>query len=375
MSNKQLFCDSYCCLLRKSNTGFNLFNFWALTKPNLLYKQPFKKTAQKPNFYKTKLSKLIPAVLCLSMILLVERISKLYSKLENHHHHHHADHRKPEALSASLQAFRSDVSSCLNQLRLNPKPGSEILSLTWIRLCLGLIPVVNKAFAKLVVDIDYPISKWEDASVEEYLNYSFSLLELFNSISSSLAYHGQARLSLAHALSLVEDSPSSAIERLKPVEPRSVSKELKEGEGKERICSGEEGVLHEALTVMRSIGFWVCGIVLSCLCSDSKPYLEMRKSVGGLENSSFADLDSSMCEIVMQKGVVLKEVEELNDAVSCLVAGLVSGKYSEAAKEMQGKLEVYEKLVDGLRKEVDHLFSEVLAARNELVDCLRHQKE
>lgn len=310
------------------------------------------------------------------MVLLVERISKLYSKLENHHHHHHADHRQPEALSASLQAFQSNVSSCINQLRSNPKPGSEILSLTWIRLCFGLIPVINKAFSKLVVDIDYPISKWEEASVEEYLNYSFTLLEFFNSISSSLAYHGQARLSLAHALSLVEDSPSSAIERLKSVEPRCVSKELKEGEGnKERICSGEEGVMHEALKVMRSIGFWVCGIVLSCLCSDSKPYLEMRKSVGGLENSSFVELDSSIYEIVMQKGGVLKEVEELNDAVSCLVAALVSGKYSEAAHEMQGKLEVYEKLVDGLQKEVDHLFSEVLAARNKLVDCLRHQKE
>lgn len=311
------------------------------------------------------------------MVLLVERISKLYSKLENHHHHHAADPRQSKALSASLQAFQSDVSSCLNRLRLNSKPGSELLSLTWVRQCFSIIPVINRAFAKLVVDIDYPISRWEVASVEEYLNYSLILLELFNSISSSLAYHGQARLSLAHALSLVEDSPSSAIERLKAVEPRSVSKDLREGteEATERICSGEEGVMHEALTVMRSIGFWVCGIVLSCLCSDGKPYLEMRKWVGGLENSSFVELDSSIREIVMEKGSVLKEVKELNDAVSCLVAALVSGKYSEAAKEMEGKLEVYEKLVDGLKEEVDHLFSEVLAARNKLVDCLRHPKE
>jgi len=213
------------------------------------------------------------------------------------------------------------------------------------------------------VDIDYPISKWEVASGEEYLKYSLILLELFNSISSSLANHGQARLSLAHALSLVEDSPSSAIERLKAVEPRSVSKDLREGteDATERICSGEEGVMREALTVMRSIGFWVCGIVLSCLCSDCKPYLEMRKWVAGLENSSFVELDSSIREIVMEKGSVLKEVKEL--------------KYSEAAKEMEGKLEVYEKLVDSLKDEVDHLFSEVLAARNKLVDCLRHPKE
>lgn len=118
------------------------------------------------------------------MVLLLERISKLYSKLENHHHHHAADPRQSKALSASLEAFQSDVSGCLNRLRLNSKPGSELLSLTWVRQCFGLIPVINRAFAKLVVDIDYPISKWEIASVEEYLKYSLILLEPFENSKS-----------------------------------------------------------------------------------------------------------------------------------------------------------------------------------------------
>lgn len=324
------------------------------------------------------------------MVLLIEKISKLYSKLENHHHHHHHHpHHKSEALSASLQAFQSDVSNTLNQLSLNSKPGSEILSLPWILQCFGLLPSIHRAFAKLVMDIDYPISKWEAASVEEYLNYSLSLMELFNSMSSSLAYLGHARLSLAHALSLVENSPSLAIERLKAIQPRSFNKDFKEGkvkeDGKERTCSGEEKNIHQALTVMKSIGLWVCGIVLSGLCSDGKPYLEMRKLVCGLLNSSFDGFDSSIYEVVMEQKGVLKEVKELNDTVACLNAALVEGKNSEATKDLEGKLEaandlerkleVFEKLLESLQKEVDHLFSEVLAGRSKLLDCLRPQKE
>ncbi|KAB1224959.1 Protein BPS1, chloroplastic [Morella rubra] len=312
------------------------------------------------------------------MVLLIERISKLYSKLENHHHHHRHDDLQSEAFSASLQAFESDVSNFLNQLLLNSKPGSEGLSLPWVQQCLGLLPAINKAFAKLVVEIDYPISIWEVASVEEYLNYSLSLLDLFNSISSSLAYLGQARLSLAHALSLVENSPSLAIERLKEIEPRKLTEDFRKGEtnedGQERNCLGKQRVVHQALIVMKSIGFWVCGIVLSGLCNDAKPYLEMRTPVGGFVSPSIGELDSRIYEIVMEKETILREVKELNDALACLVAALVDGKDSKATEELQGKLEVSEKLLDGLQKEVDHLFSDILAGRNKLLDCLRHRK-
>ncbi|XP_041027966.1 phosphoglycerate kinase, chloroplastic-like [Juglans microcarpa x Juglans regia] len=65
----------------------------------------------------------------------------------------------------------------------------------------------------------------EIAVVDEYLNCSLNLLELFISIGSSLAYLGQARLLLAHALSLVENLLSSAIEHLKPTRPRSLDKD------------------------------------------------------------------------------------------------------------------------------------------------------
>ncbi|KAG2694418.1 hypothetical protein I3760_08G143200 [Carya illinoinensis] len=81
----------------------------------------------------------------------------------------------------------------------------------------------------------------------------------------------------------------------------------------------------------------------------------MRKSVSGLVFSSLVELDSSLYEIIMDKGAILKDVKELNDVVACLLAALVIRKHSEAAEELQGKLEISGKLLEELQKEVDCL--------------------
>lgn len=308
------------------------------------------------------------------MVLLVQRLSKLYSKLENHHNHH-----QPEALSAALQAFRSDVSSSITQLLLNSNSGFETLSLEWIHKCFQILPMINKAFAKLVVEIDYHVSKWKVKTMEVYLNYSLHLLDLLISFSSALSHLGQARLSLSHALSLVESSPSSAVERLKTIEFKSIIKDIKdqvnkEDERKERSCSDKEWVVLQALMELRSIGFWVCSIVSVGLSGDDRAYLEMKKSAGAFSNPALINLDSIISRVIMEKGCVLKENRELKDSADCVAEAIAGEKSSDAAEEMLKKLEEFEKLLDNLGKEVDCLFSELLAGRNELLDGIRFQK-
>ncbi|KAJ0094701.1 hypothetical protein Patl1_17091 [Pistacia atlantica] len=222
------------------------------------------------------------------------------------------------------------------------------------------------------------MSKWEENSVEEYLNYSLSLMELLNSISSSISHLGHARLALSHALDLVENSPSSAIERLKTFQMKgsSSSKDsFKETQSKEDVeerfnFSNKEKIVHLALTDIKSVGFWICGVILAGLSGDSKPYLEMIKRLGGLSSSALRDLDSSICEAI-NKGVVLKEVKELNDSAARLAAAVEAGNSSDAVEELRRRVEVFEKLMDGLTKEVDHLFSKLLAGRNELLNGIR----
>ncbi|KAM7509035.1 hypothetical protein LguiA_019488 [Lonicera macranthoides] len=293
-----------------------------------------------------------------------------FSKLENHNHH-----QPSEALLVSLQAFRSHVSNYLCQLYLEPKPGVEFFSLTWIQQCLQLIPMVSQAFAKLLVEIDYPKSKWEASSIDEYLNYTLNLLELLNSISSSLSHLSQARLSLSYAISLIKDSPSLAIERLQQFRSENLNTEFKVPQIepiKEIFCSGEEDrTIQEAMVDMKKIGSWVCEVVLSSLCSDLNSFMETRKSSIGFFDSSLITLDSCVSKEVVEKQGTLKEVREINEAIDCLVSAMAHKEGDDQAKELKRRLEVLEKGLMDVKNEGDSLFSEILAARNELLEIFR----
>lgn len=315
------------------------------------------------------------------VILLGHKFPKLYNKLENHNHHHnhhhHDHHHESHELSASLKAFRAEVSNLINEIASDSKPGSEILSLFWIQKCLGILPLINKAFTKFTLEVDYPMSKWEVDSIEEYLNYSLCLLELFNSISSSLSHLDKAKLSLIHNLKLVfenSQSLSTSHHHLKAIQPSCLKtkfgEELCEKSHKLRFLKGKELIVNEAVNEMKIIGFWVCGILLSGLCSDVKPYIEVKKMVNGFDGSSIYTIDSKISEGLDEKKLILKEVKDVNDAVDYLLIAFDEVK-NDAAKELEIKVNKFVKVFDGVKAEVDDLFSKVMALRTELIDQLR----
>ncbi|KAK3023822.1 hypothetical protein RJ639_044746 [Escallonia herrerae] len=304
------------------------------------------------------------------MVLLLHRLGlphKLSSKLDNHH-----QTPPPESLSASLQAFRSDVSNRLHQLLGNPAPELEFMSLEWIKKCFALLPVINRAFAKMVVDIDYPMSIWEVGAAEEYLCYSLNLLELLNSVTSSISHLDQARLSISHALSLIETTPSLMTKRATKIRSANSSKDFKVvgkvGVNEERLWSGKEYVIHEALLLIKSTGFWVFGIVLSGLSADVRPYMDMRKFIDFTSTA----LEASLFIEMRNKGCVIKEVREIDDAV----ASIADGRGGDAAtKELKSRLAVLDQVLQAVGEEADDLFSKILAGRNELLDSLRRKRQ
>lgn len=267
------------------------------------------------------------------------------------------------------------MSSCLNQLLLSTSD-SKLLSFRWLlQLLQGLIPIIHQAFAKLVVDLEYPVGKWGADLVDGYMNYSLNLLDLLNSISFSLTQLGNSRVSLSYALSLIHSSPSMAVSHLKPIvlkrdfeglEIRGNVKEQRKG------CSGEEWAIERALTTMEGIGYWVCGIVLSGCEGDPTAYLEMRKLATGVAAPAFKALDSVILAVVSKKGSISEEVEEVNAAAVMIIGG--SSSSGEAVEEMRRRLGRLEKTVEGLGKEVDGRFSEVLDGRSRLLDVFRQPK-
>ncbi|WOH04395.1 hypothetical protein DCAR_0623804 [Daucus carota subsp. sativus] len=297
----------------------------------------------------------------------------LVHKLAFHHHH---NHHPSEAFLVSLQAFRSEVSNSLAKLMLNSDHGPEFLSFKWLQECFEVLAVINRAFAKLVVEIDYPMTQWEVTSMEEYLGYSLTLLDSLNSISSALSQLSQARVLLSHALSVNENT----LVEFRPL-PKIIYKifgnDLKvinvAGESKRKGVHGKELVLHEALLVLKNIGSWVCSVVASGLCSDAERYLKMKNTAEKYVLSPLIALDSIVNHKIVQNKEVVKEMKAVNDTVKGHV--LANGKGADFCKELQGRLEAIEKAQTGIEGDVDLMFSYVLAVRKELINTLRQRKQ
>ncbi|KAI5681527.1 hypothetical protein M9H77_02755 [Catharanthus roseus] len=304
------------------------------------------------------------------MVLLVEkfRCLKFPTRLDH-------PTNDDEALLASLRAFRSDVSKFLTQILVESNPGSEFLSLEWFDKCLDLIPLVHRGFAKLVMDINYPMAKWDSNSADEYLNYSLDFLDLLNKVSSSLSHLGQSKLSLAHGLSLFENSPALASKYFEPIRPKDLGKDLKLNGRKrdeENHGSGKEFIIREGFLIMRATGILLLGFLISGLCSSGNPFLELRNSVGKLVDPSLKHLESILSREISENGFIVKEVKEVNSAV----ASLVDHGAHDSAKELRRRVDVLERLIKNLGKKTDDLFSGILAARDKLLGTIRHnQKE
>ncbi|KAI4302508.1 hypothetical protein MLD38_038243 [Melastoma candidum] len=314
---------------------------------------------------------------------MVVRINRKFHKLfptgmaDHLHPHHHPHSSSHPSWSAAAEAFEADVSGLFRKLFTDAEPAglsTGKISLPWLRLCLETLPYMNGGFARLITVIDHPISSWGPNSSEEYLSYTLNLLEHLNEISSAIAHLGHARVSLAHALSVSESSPTASLDRLKAITAHPPKKDCGKADGSEEhgwdaVGSGKDAAVHKAINFMKGIEFWVCGIVISALSGDAGPYLEMRASAGRLLGPSMSDLDSHLHRAVLEKGISLEEVRKINDSVAHIVDR--GTRVHEAEEALHDRLDGIEKLVEGLRKEVDLLFSQVLSSRNALLDCLR----
>ncbi|GFP84269.1 hypothetical protein PHJA_000570600 [Phtheirospermum japonicum] len=280
------------------------------------------------------------------MVLLAEKLvlslKFLYKSDKNHLKKH----------SKSLDEFLSKISNFLNQPLFKPGTvGSKSLSLEWFQNYFDLINLADKAFAELVIEIEYPMSQWGGKATDEYLNYSLSFLENLNIISSSLSHINQAKVSISQALILVEkDSQAAAAKSLRKIQGiRNLN--INPGRGfKVEGCSSsgikkrhgsdkKEGTILEAVMVLKKIGSLALGIVLAGFDDPVKKNLEIRGPV-----------------------------EEVNRGVE----RLCEGKCDEGVlRELKGRLVVLGNCVQGVEKRVNDMFSQVLAARSMLLDNIR----
>lgn len=194
--------------------------------------------------------------------------------------------------------------------------GSEmVMPAAWFDNCFEMVHAAKRAFSELVEEIEYPMSQWGAAATDEYLNYSLSLLDFLNSITSSVSHLKLLKISLLHDVNLLENSRNPA--------PNDVGGDFQ---------------------------------------VDRSPGIELRP---GSEKKELVILEALM---------ELKEVvvSTLSLVVSGLSAAAISaGKCDEAAGQMREKLEVVENAILGIKKQAKDLFSEEVTTRNELMNNVR----
>ncbi|CAA0822154.1 Unknown protein [Striga hermonthica] len=251
------------------------------------------------------------------------------------------------ALSASLLDFRSKISDFISKIEFGPDRAG-------LGKCFDLINTANSAFAKMAAQIDHPMSKWSEKLTERYLSYTLTLLGLLNSVSSSLSHLNRVKMSNAcgclKKIEKEEVGPS-----FKP--ERAMGAEDSPGSDKDRL-------LLDGLSVLEKMELLAMGFVLSGLCSDTKAYMKLRSYVGGFEDSLIKELDSRFCKEVMGR---LDEVKDVNIAVD----RLLEVKCIDGVEELKLRLEVLAGFIQGIEKQANALFSNVLGVRNKLIDNIR----
>ncbi|CAH9098979.1 unnamed protein product [Cuscuta epithymum] len=312
------------------------------------------------------------------MVVLIQKLThflKIPSKPEKRRSSYTAVDHQP-----SLTEFWSGVSSFLNQIQSDhteEPPETEFWTLGRVQSFLEALSLIHKYFEKTAAsDLAQPAGgggcSWGEEITEEYLNYSFDLLGLLNCVSSSLSHLNQASVSLSIGLSR-SDVSAKHLRKIQPLDLQGNFKVSGMKQESADYTDKKERVIHEAMKITKGVSLWILGAVLSALCSDIRPYLELRKSAlepSGHDEPLLLGLDCRFNQEVMEKKhYVVKEVEEINKAVEAMLAAAAAGE--DVAGELGKQIQLFEERLNGISQQIDYLFLEVLAARNRVVDGLR----
>lgn len=283
------------------------------------------------------------------MVLLVEKLGRSLrfpSTLE--------DRRLKSDSSLALANFRSKLSEFIAGILL---PESELASLAGFNKCFDLVHATNRAFAEMAVDIDYPMRQWGANLTDEYLSSTSNFLGLLNAVASSVSHLTHAKMSLLHAVS----SPSAARRLNKIAAAAQILRfERAIGTGERPRSSPQEHALLHSLILCKKIGSLAMGFVVSGLCGDVEPYLEIRRNHGEFDDSLLKDVDSRFYLELMESQGTMKEVREVNVAIDHISA-------NGCAEDLKRKLKVLENSLERIEKQSNDLFSKVLSARNKLL--------
>lgn len=297
-----------------------------------------------------------------------------------------------------LNSFEEKLSYSLNKLMASAKDNN--LSLSWMKLAMESLCETHSDIKTLIIDLELPVSNWDDEWIDVYLNNSIKLLDLCNALSSEISRLRQGQLMLQCALQSMDSSAEKIVgihrsllrwkQHINAKNPRlencvAILESIIASLNLPRIKNSAKGkVLMRAMYGVKVKTLFISGVFTAAFSGSSKKLVELRVPetlawsdtftrlqilVNGDIRIQFSNVNTS--KVVKEFAAVdatvtnllrLCQVNELSfnsEALEFTVSKLLN-----SAKEFSHGLNLFS-------TEVDNFFRIVLAGRDTLLHSLR----
>lgn len=297
-----------------------------------------------------------------------------------------------------LNSFEATLAERLKKLM--PKNKDEILSISWMTLAMESLCETHNDIKNLALDIDLPVTDWDEKWIDVYLDISVKLLDICIAFSSELSRLNQGHLLLQCALhNLNTASPQQFVracssidgwrQRINSSNPRiekcgTILDNLLGSLDLPKVKNSAKGkVLMQAMYGVKVETAFLCSVFAAVFSGSAEKLLDLDVADTYLWAQAFTNLQHVVNEEIRVRFSngrfdVLKELEEVNAFVKKLypiIQGELDTVETEALqKTVEETGKAAEKLsqgLDHLAKEVDGFFRVVLSGRDALLSSLR----
>ncbi|XP_028769323.1 protein BPS1, chloroplastic isoform X2 [Neltuma alba] len=283
-----------------------------------------------------------------------------------------------------------------------PKNEDEIRSISWMTLAMESLCETHNDIKTLALDIDLPVSDWDEKWIDVYLDISVKLLDICIAFSSELSRLNQGHLLLQCALhNLNTPSPQQFVRACSSIDgwrnhissrnPRiekcdTILDNLLGSLDLPKVKNSAKGkVLMQAMYGVKVQTAFLCSVFAAVFSGSAEKLLGLDVADTYLWAQAFTSLRNVVNEEIKIKVrfsngrfAVLKELEAVDAFVKKLypiIQGEQDAVETEALqKTVEETSRAAEKLsqgLDHLAKEVDGFFRVVLSGRDALLSSLR----
>ncbi|GAB2291037.1 hypothetical protein Dimus_025293 [Dionaea muscipula] len=310
---------------------------------------------------------------------------------------HRGSYLSPKYL-ALLHKFEETLAARIRKLK--PKDSSDVLSLSFMVMCLQLLSETHNDIKSFASDLELPVGGWDNKWIDVYLDNSVKLLDISIAFISEISRLSQGQLLLQCSLHNLHGSNSMEPQKacssldcwrqhISSRNPRIenccfVIDELVELLHLPKVKNSEKGkILVRAFYGVKMQTLFVWSIFTAAFTGSAKTLVDLPVPEEHLWAGAFMDLQGFVNGEIRHlvgsgRSILVKELEAVEEGAKNLFAILQSGVEDTESEALRSTVTALEARTEGLSlgldrlaKEADGFFQIVLTGRDALLSNLR----